>query len=434
MSSGQVRYALVTNDDGGILDDVLVYRLEDSGNDPIYRLVVNASNRQKIWDWIVAHRGASDADGMDVTAGTAMIAVQGPRALEIVAPLVSLDLQSLRYYHCAGAQLGDKSALVSRTGYTGEDGCELVVSASIAVELWEKLIGAAQACGGMAAGLGARDTLRLEAAMPLYGHELDESIDPFQAGLGFAVDLEGRQFPGRDALARLRDASGRPRRVGWQLSGRRAAARRLPGVRRRPRSRPRHQRHRFTHARRPIAMGYVAPSSVPPAARSRSTSAAARAGHGRQASVLQTSEISELVTRGPTAVQQQDLLYAKTHEWVHVDRDSAGKKVATIGISHVAVEALTDLVFLELPEVGRQLKAGESFGEVESVKAVSDLYSPVSGEIVEINGPLPNKLEQLHDDPYGAGWIIKVRLADESELKNLMDYKTYQKQVAEEGH
>ena len=87
-------------------------------------------------------------------------------------------------------------------------------------------------------------------------------------------------------------------------------------------------------------------------------------------------------------MQPQDLLYAKTHEWVHVDRDSAGQKLATVGISHFAVEALTDLVYLELPEVGRQVKAGESFGEVESVKAVSDLYSPVAGEIVDVNGGL----------------------------------------------
>lgn len=132
-------------------------------------------------------------------------------------------------------------------------------------------------------------------------------------------------------------------------------------------------------------------------------------------------------------MQPQDLLYAKTHEWVHVD-EAGGQKVATIGISHVAVEALTDLVYLELPEPGRKLKAGESFGEIESVKAVSDLYSPVSGEIVEINGGLPGQLDQLHDDPYGAGWIVKIKVSDEADLKNLMSLKEYEKQIAAEGH
>jgi glycine cleavage system H protein len=133
-------------------------------------------------------------------------------------------------------------------------------------------------------------------------------------------------------------------------------------------------------------------------------------------------------------VQPQELLYAKTHEWVHVDRDKAGQKIALVGISHFAVEALTDLVYIELPAVGRRVKAGESFGEVESVKAVSDLYSPVGGEIVEVNASLADRLDQLHDDPYGAGWIVKIKMSDDSGLADLVDHKAYQKQCAEEGH
>ncbi|MEX0675860.1 MAG: glycine cleavage system protein GcvH [Pirellulales bacterium] len=133
-------------------------------------------------------------------------------------------------------------------------------------------------------------------------------------------------------------------------------------------------------------------------------------------------------------MRPQELLYAKTHEWVHVDPDGAVQNIATVGISHFAVEALTDLVYLELPESGRQVKAGESFGEIESVKAVSDLYSPVTGEIVEVNTALADRLAQLQEDPYGAGWIVKIRLSDESELKNLLSHKDYEKQCAEEGH
>ena len=132
-------------------------------------------------------------------------------------------------------------------------------------------------------------------------------------------------------------------------------------------------------------------------------------------------------------MKPQDLLFAKSHEWVHVDR-AGGAPVATIGISHFAVEALTDLVYLELPEVGRQVKAGQSIGEIESVKAVSDIYSPVSGEIIEVNGALPDALGKLNDDPYGDGWIAKIKLADEGDLKNLLTHATYEKQCAEEGH
>lgn len=127
------------------------------------------------------------------------------------------------------------------------------------------------------------------------------------------------------------------------------------------------------------------------------------------------------------------LLFAKTHEWVRVDAEG-GAKVATIGVSAFALEALTDLVYIELPAVGRQLKAGEAFGEIESVKAVSDLYSPVTGEVIAVHEGLGDKLETLNADPYGEGWMIKVRLADEAALKNLMDYPAYQKQCAEEQH
>jgi glycine cleavage system H protein len=135
-----------------------------------------------------------------------------------------------------------------------------------------------------------------------------------------------------------------------------------------------------------------------------------------------------------SAVSPEKLLYAKTHEWVHLETDSKGRKVATVGISSFAVESLTDLVFMQLPEVGRNLKAGDSFGEIESVKAVSDLYSPVDGEVIAVNQQLPNKLETLNSDPFGQGWLVKIKLTSEDGLRNLLDYAAYQKQCAEEQH
>ncbi len=127
-----------------------------------------------------------------------------------------------------------------------------------------------------------------------------------------------------------------------------------------------------------------------------------------------------------------DLKFNKTHEWVHLEASEDGK-IATIGISQFAVEQLTDLVYIELPEVGRTLAAGESFGEIESVKAVSDLYSPVSGDVLEVNSTLSDNLEVFSEDPYGAGWIMKVKVTDESGIDQLLDEATYAKQCAEEG-
>ena len=126
----------------------------------------------------------------------------------------------------------------------------------------------------------------------------------------------------------------------------------------------------------------------------------------------------------------EQLLYAKTHEWVSVETLSAGEKIATVGISAFALEALTDLVFMELPEVGRRVKVEEPFGEVESVKAVSDLLSPVDGEVVDVNNEIADDLEKMADDPYGAGWLIKVKLSGDAGLSKLMEYPAYKEQCS----
>jgi glycine cleavage system H protein len=132
-------------------------------------------------------------------------------------------------------------------------------------------------------------------------------------------------------------------------------------------------------------------------------------------------------------VKPEELLFTKTHEWVSVANEG-GQKIATMGLSAFAVEALTDLVFIELPKVGRQVQAGESFCEVESVKAVSDVYSPLAGEVAAVNSALADDLDTLSKDPFGNGWIAKIKVTDDSNLKSLLDYKAYQKQCAEESH
>jgi aminomethyltransferase len=229
MAVGQIRYGLVTNEVGGILDDVLVYRLADAHGEPFHLLVVNASNRQKILNWVRFRlSGRTDVLFNDVTRETAMIAVQGPLARQLAQPLVATDLGGMKYYHGVQAETSGQPAIVSRTGYTGEDGFELTVPAAAAIGIWESLLATGQAQGVMAAGLGARDTLRLEAAMPLYGHELSEEINPLDAGLGFAVNLENRMFPGRDALARIKQSPRTRVRVGLELAGKRVPREHYP--------------------------------------------------------------------------------------------------------------------------------------------------------------------------------------------------------------
>jgi glycine cleavage system H protein len=123
------------------------------------------------------------------------------------------------------------------------------------------------------------------------------------------------------------------------------------------------------------------------------------------------------------------LLYAETHEWVNVDG-----AIATVGISKFAVDQLTDLIMIELPPVGKVLAAGKGFGEVESVKAVSDLYAPLSGEVIEVNSAVAENVQLLAEDPYGKGWLIKVKIAQPADTTGLMDFTAYEKKVAEEAH
>ena len=128
----------------------------------------------------------------------------------------------------------------------------------------------------------------------------------------------------------------------------------------------------------------------------------------------------------------EDLLYNKTHEWIRVETDPAGEKLAVMGLSAFALEQLTDLIYVDLPEVGRQVSAGEPLAEIESVKAVSDMYSPVDGEIIEVNDQLADGLDTLADDPYQSGWFVKIKISDESGLASLLDYAAYRKQCEQE--
>ena len=214
----QIQYSLMANGGGGLIDDVLVYRSVYA-----YLVVCNASNRPHVLAQLERHREGRVTRLTDRTTDTAMIAVQGPAALETVQPLFNAPLASIKYYHLAmGRLLGDVDAILSRTGYTGEDGFELIVAADAAARVWEALMESGRAHGIRPCGLGARDTLRFEAGMPLYGHELSEVVNPYAAGLGWAVKLDKGDFVGRDALEREKALPGQVR-VGLRLEGKRIA-------------------------------------------------------------------------------------------------------------------------------------------------------------------------------------------------------------------
>ncbi len=222
MAVGKIGYSLLCNEAGGILDDILVYHLAAAGGGSYFWMVVNASNREKIAAWIEQHLpGGGDVRFEDHTLKTAMIAVQGPRAIDAAQVLTDVPLADMRYYTGTPGAFAGQTAMLSRTGYTGEDGVEVTVAAEAAARVWEALMQAGDDSGIGPAGLGARDTLRLEAAMPLYGHELSEQIGPIQAALGFAVNLQDREFIGRSAMEKQKQDPTLPKRIGLKMSGRR---------------------------------------------------------------------------------------------------------------------------------------------------------------------------------------------------------------------
>ena len=217
MKSGQARYNIFTNAQGGALDDVIFYRLDDER----WLLVVNASNAEKMWAHVSAAR-SGDVELTNMHGERALIAIQGPRSVELLQPYVDADLASMKYYGCAEATVrGTRETVVlARTGYTGEDGFEIFLPSEDAVGLWDLLLADNREKGLEPCGLGARDVLRLEAGMPLYGHEMTEEITPVQAGLTWAIKFDKPSFTGKDALLAQRDADTFARIVGVTMEGR----------------------------------------------------------------------------------------------------------------------------------------------------------------------------------------------------------------------
>jgi aminomethyltransferase len=217
LAIGRAHYSMIVAPDGGILDDLIVYRLGEES----FLVVANAGNAQLVSDTLAERIAGRRAVLDDRALATALVAIQGPKAAGILAPFTDIDLAALRYYAIAEGEVAGTPALVARTGYTGEDGFEVFVENARAVDLWRTLLEAGRPEGLMPVGLGARDTLRLEAGMPLYGNDLDRQTNPFEAGQGRVVKLDKPgDFVGRSALERVAKDGPTRRLVGMEVKGR----------------------------------------------------------------------------------------------------------------------------------------------------------------------------------------------------------------------
>jgi aminomethyltransferase len=217
LAVGRAHYSMICMPDGGIIDDLIVYRLEESG----FLVVANAGNAATVSDTLAERFQRNKAVLDDRSLATGLLAIQGPQSADVLGPLTDVDLGALRYYAVAEGAVAGVPALVARTGYTGEDGFEIFIDTGRTAELWAILLAVVRSAGGLPVGLGARDTLRLDAGMPLYGNELDLRTNPYEAGLGRVVKLDKpADFVGRAALEKVaRDGPAR-KLVGLTVEGR----------------------------------------------------------------------------------------------------------------------------------------------------------------------------------------------------------------------
>ncbi|MEM6396051.1 MAG: glycine cleavage system aminomethyltransferase GcvT [Bacteroidota bacterium] len=230
---GQAQYNCLPNGKGGIVDDLLIYKLPPGGmamgDAPAYLLVVNASNIQKDWDWLHSHVEGYDVEMIDISEQTALLALQGPKAVEILQPLTETPLADIPYYRFVRGQVaGIDNVIISATGYTGSGGFELYFAADKALHIWDAIMSAGANHGLLPAGLGARDTLRLEKGYCLYGNDIDDTTSPLEAGLGWITKTAKGDFISRDDIIAEKEAGLKRRLVAFKLDERRAPRQAYP--------------------------------------------------------------------------------------------------------------------------------------------------------------------------------------------------------------
>ena len=300
----------------------------------------------------------------------------------------------------------------------GEDGFELFVSADQARTVWDACLQAGQMEGLVAVGLGARDTLRLEAGYLLYGQDMDMQTTPLEAGLSRLVHFEAGEFLGRTALQQQKSRGGR-QKTDWCTDGRAwDSTAWIPAVVSWTDGGTDDEWDAVPKSWYRYRIGVWGPPTATP---------------GMDITVeIRNRQVRARVVRPPfyskereksrevTMEVLKELRYSKEHEWVAVEDG-----IAWIGITDYAQEQLGDVVFVELPEVDTSVQKDEPFGVVESVKAVSDIFSPISGTIVQVNVDLQSSPEMVNDDPYGDAWMIRIQISEPEELQDLMDAEEY---------
>ena len=417
----QVLYSAMGHDAGGIIDDLLCYRLAADH----FVWVVNVTKTDEDLQWALRHAQGLDVTVRNVATDTALLALQGPESSEVLQRISKADLSSLRYYwlvqtsiHTAHAEI---DCIVSRTGYTGERGYEIMVARDSAPWVWDELMLVGQPLGIVQHGVAARESLRTEAGYLLNGNDMDDETNPYEAGIGWVVKLD-KAFIGRDALERVRKAGVTRKMVGFEVDGRctvrngyaiHANGREIGRVTSGPLS--------PALTGRNLGLGYVATEYAKDGTRIEIEIRAKR----YQARIVAMPFCPRRVREEPATRTHSPyaLRFSDNHVWARTE--GAGTDVVTLGITDFGQRSLGDILCLELPQVGEHVAKGAVAAWGDTYRRAFDLVSPVSGEIVEVNAALAQKPGLVNAYPYAAEGVLKVRVASMHDYDGLLRFDAY---------
>ena len=405
IGDGEAQYTLLTNERGGIVDDLIAYRIGAHH----YLVVVNAGNRDAAYAWMKEReiRGSEIRDASDEYA---LLAVQGPRSLE------RLGLPRGEAVHARDGRArrrrgdGQPHRLHRRAGRRAD-----VPGGGRGGALGRDRRPRRHACG-----LGARDTLRLEVCYPLHGNDITPDTDAISAGLGWTCALE-KEFSGVDELRRIKEAGPEQKLVAFVMEEK-AVPRNGMAIAGGGRG---HVGHALADARQGHRHGLRPGRVREPRQRARRSTSAARTAARPSSRNRSTSERTDAMAAAED--YPEGLKYHAEHDWARIEGDEA-----TLGVTWFAQDALGELVHFEAPADGGSTTKDASYGEVESVKAVSDVIAPLSGEILEVNQKVVDAPETVNEDPYGEGWLVRIRLSDPAEVDSLLDVDAYKQHLAEQ--
>ena len=421
LALNQALYSVMCDERGIVIDDLVCYRLATDR----FVWVVNVTKTDEDYQWVLKHARGMDVRVSNLSTDTALLALQGPESREALQRIARADLSSLKYYWLAQTSVYTRHAevpcIISRTGYTGERGYEIMVARDLAPWVWDELLMAGRPLGVMPQGVAARESLRTEAGYLLNGNDMDARTNPFEAGLGWVVRFS-KDFIGREALERIKEQGPARKLIGLEVQGRRTV------------------RHGYSIYANGKEVGRVTSGPLSPALSGRNLGlayvATEHAGVGTELEVaigdrrskarVVASQFCERRVKQEPAVRTfspYDLRFTASHAWARTEEGA--ENVFVIGLSDFGQRILGDILCAELPKVGDRVTKGAAAAWLDSYRRSFDVLSPVTGEVVAVDESLAGQPARINAYPYAHTGLLKIRASTPRETEASMNFEDY---------